>query len=156
MVVIGEWIREPKLLYSRKLVHKWKGYDSNLLSFMDIVNKYNGTLEFVGVQQLIVSVPYEKLYEIVDNEGIRTLLSLVNDKFDVINLFVVEDCDLDVDVGNIITHKVVEDCDLDADVENIVGHKESVLEIDEARSDCYICGTDTNSEDGSDFSNYNF
>ncbi|KAH0641173.1 hypothetical protein KY290_037302 [Solanum tuberosum] len=58
----GEWIREPKLLYERKLVHKWEGY--------------------VGVQQLIVSVPSEKYCEIEGDGGIRTLLSFVNDKFD--------------------------------------------------------------------------
>ncbi|KAK4731078.1 hypothetical protein R3W88_024066 [Solanum pinnatisectum] len=49
----GEWIREPKLLYKRKLVHKWEGYDSDLLSFIDITNEYNDKLGYVGVQQLI-------------------------------------------------------------------------------------------------------
>ncbi|MCD7447764.1 hypothetical protein HAX54_034749 [Datura stramonium] len=120
----------------------------------DIVNEYNGTLGFVGVQQLIVSISCEKLYEIVDDEGIRILLSLVNEKYDVINLFAVEDCDLDIDVENIVTHKVVEDCDLDIDVENIVRHKESVIQVDKVGSDCYSNGTDIDSKDVSDYYDY--
>ncbi|KAH0778504.1 hypothetical protein KY290_004931 [Solanum tuberosum] len=78
----GKWIREPKLLYERKLVHKWEGYDSDLLSYIDITNEYINILGYVGVQQLLVSVPSGKYYEIEGDEGIRTLLSFVNDKFD--------------------------------------------------------------------------
>ncbi|MCD7461882.1 hypothetical protein HAX54_047335 [Datura stramonium] len=148
----GEWIRKPKLFYSENLIHKWEGYDSDFLSFIDIVTEYNATLGFVGVQQLFVSVPCGKLYEIEDDEEIRTLLSLVNDKFDVINLFVVEDCDLYIEVENIIRHKVIEECDLDVNVENIVRHKESVLEVDESDSDCY--NSDTGNEEVSDYSDY--
>ncbi|MCE2055339.1 hypothetical protein HAX54_042433, partial [Datura stramonium] len=125
----GEWIRKPKLFYSENLVHKWEGFDSYLLSFIDIVTEYNVTLGFVGVQQLLVSVPCGKLYEIEDYEGIRTLLSL-----------------------NIVRHKVIEECDLDVDVENIVRHKESVLEVDESDSDCY--NSDTGSEEVSNYSDY--
>ncbi|KAH0633855.1 hypothetical protein KY284_036641 [Solanum tuberosum] len=44
----GEWIRGPKLLYERKLVHKWEGY--------------------VSGQQLIISVPSGKYYEIEELE----------------------------------------------------------------------------------------
>ncbi|KAH0727839.1 hypothetical protein KY290_003562 [Solanum tuberosum] len=78
----GKWIREPKLLYERKLVHKWEGYDSDLLSYIDITSEYINILGYVGVQQLVVSVPSGKYYEIEGDEGIRTLLSFVNDKFD--------------------------------------------------------------------------
>jgi len=114
----GKWIREPKLLYERKLVHKWEGYDSDLLSYIDITNEYINILGYVGVQQLLVSVPSGKYYEIEGDEGIRTLLSFVNDKFDVINLFVVDDCELDVDV------------------ENITKMLETVVVIDDVSTDC--------------------
>jgi len=70
------------------------------------------------VQQLIVFVPSGKYYEIEGDEGIMTLLSFVNDKFDVINLFVVEDCELDVDV------------------ENITKMLETVIVIDDVSTDC--------------------
>ncbi|KAG5570004.1 hypothetical protein H5410_059770 [Solanum commersonii] len=80
----GKWIREPKLLYERKLVHKWEGYDSDLLSYIDITNEYINILGYVGVQQLLVSIPSGKYYEIEGDEGIRTLF------------------ELDVDVENII------------------------------------------------------
>ncbi|KAG5581375.1 hypothetical protein H5410_052002, partial [Solanum commersonii] len=46
----GKCIREPKLLYERKLVHKWKGYDSDLLSYINITNEYINLLGYVGVQ----------------------------------------------------------------------------------------------------------
>ncbi|XP_070014756.1 uncharacterized protein [Nicotiana sylvestris] len=31
-------MREPQLIYSRKLIHTWKGYDVDLLSFIDMFN----------------------------------------------------------------------------------------------------------------------
>ncbi|KAM3323604.1 hypothetical protein P3S67_004755 [Capsicum chacoense] len=136
-----EWIREQEILYSRKLVHKWEGYDSDLLSFIDIVNEYSDTLRFLGVQQVIVSFPSGKYYEIVGNQGIRTLLSYVNDKFDVMNLFAIEDSELPVDV------------------ENIVRLKEFVVEVDEADSEDSGYNSDETDNDGcnaSDYSDYDF
>lgn len=46
----GNWMREPQLVYSRKLTHTWKGYDVDLLSFIDMVNEYMNKLGYVGVQ----------------------------------------------------------------------------------------------------------
>lgn len=43
-------MREPQLIYSRKLIHTWKGYDVDLLSFIDMVNEYMNKLGYVGVQ----------------------------------------------------------------------------------------------------------
>ncbi|KAG5624865.1 hypothetical protein H5410_010083 [Solanum commersonii] len=126
----GKWIREPKLLYERKLVHKWEGYDSDLLSYIDITNEYINILGYVGVQQLLVSVPSGKYYEIEGDEGIRTLLSFVNDKFDVINLFVV-------------------------DVENIIKMLETVVVIDDVSTDCTSDGTENDSDTFNDNSDYN-
>ncbi|XP_060179076.1 uncharacterized protein LOC132609216 isoform X2 [Lycium barbarum] len=124
----GVWIRDPKLLYSIKNVHKWEGYDPDLLSYIDIVNEYKNSLGFVGVQQLIVSVPSGKYYEIEGDDGIRTLLSFVNGEFDVINLFAVEDNELSVDVENI--------------------------KVNDAATDCSSHGTDNGSNDGADESDY--
>ncbi|KAK4364304.1 hypothetical protein RND71_015662 [Anisodus tanguticus] len=100
-----------------------------------IVNEYNNSLGYVGVQQLIVFVPSGKYYETEGDNGIRTLSSFVNDQFDVINLFVVEDSELSVDI------------------ENIEVHKESVIDVDDAATDCYF-GSDSSSEDRSDCSDY--
>ncbi|KAG5571881.1 hypothetical protein H5410_061647 [Solanum commersonii] len=123
----GEWIREPKLLYERKLVHKWEGYDS-VLSYIDIINECINILGYMGVQKLIVFVPSGKYYEIEGDEGFRTLLSFVNDKFDVINLFVAEDSELDVD---------------------------TVAVIDDVATDCTSDGTENDSDASTDNSNYN-
>ncbi|KAK4342707.1 hypothetical protein RND71_038523 [Anisodus tanguticus] len=53
----GEWISKSYVLYSKKHVHLWRGYDSDLLSFNDLVDEFNEKLGFVGVQQLIIADP---------------------------------------------------------------------------------------------------
>ncbi|KAG5591721.1 hypothetical protein H5410_042235 [Solanum commersonii] len=126
------------MLYERKLVHNWEGYDSDLSSYIDITNEYINILGYVGVQPLIVYVPSEKYYEIEGDEGIKALLSFVNDKFDVINLFVVDDSELDVDV------------------ENITKMLETVVVIDNVSTDCTYDGTENDSDTFNDNSNYNF
>ncbi|XP_049409139.1 uncharacterized protein LOC125872451 [Solanum stenotomum] len=94
-------------------------------------------LGYVGVQQLLVSVPSGKYYEIEGDEGIMTLLSFVNDKFNVINLFVVDDCELDVDV------------------ENIIKMLETEVVIDDVSTDCTSNGTENDSDTSNDNSDYN-
>ncbi|KAH0644916.1 hypothetical protein KY284_032800 [Solanum tuberosum] len=74
----GEWIREPIVLYKKKSYNLWRGYDSDLLSFIDNVNEYTTRFGFVGVQQLIVKGPCGRYYEIEGDIGIRKLLSLVS------------------------------------------------------------------------------
>ncbi|MCD7466703.1 hypothetical protein HAX54_003655 [Datura stramonium] len=102
----------------------------------DIVNEFNGTLGYVGAQQLIVVVPSRKYYEIESDDGITTLLSFINKHCDVIILFVVEDGELDIDI------------------DNIVQHKEIVLDVDEETTDCSSHGSNHGSDEGSDYSNY--
>ncbi|WMV42661.1 hypothetical protein MTR67_036046 [Solanum verrucosum] len=125
------------MLYERKLVHKWECDDSDLLSYIYITNEYINIIGYVGVQQLIVFVPSGKYYEIEGDEGIKTLLSFVNDKFDVINLFVVDDSELDVDV------------------ENITKMLETVVVIDNVSTDCTYDGTENDSGTFNDNSDYN-
>ncbi|KAK4378934.1 hypothetical protein RND71_000796 [Anisodus tanguticus] len=99
----GEWIKVPKLVYSRKFVHTWEGYDSDLLYFLDLVDQFKN-LGFIGVQQLVVTGPSGKYYELEFDTEIRTLLYLVSDGFCVINLFVVDEFELGIDVTNIVHH----------------------------------------------------
>ncbi|KAG5581376.1 hypothetical protein H5410_052003 [Solanum commersonii] len=66
-----------------------------------------------------------------------TLLSFVNDKINVINLFVVEDCELDVGV------------------ENITKMLETVVVIDDVSIDCTSDGSENDSDTSSDNSYYN-
>nr|XP_009594829.1 uncharacterized protein LOC104091250 [Nicotiana tomentosiformis] len=100
----GDWIREPQVVYSRKLVYNWKQHDSNLLSFMDIIDEYASKLGYVGVQQLLVYFLYGKYYEVDGDVGIRTLQSFISDQFNLINLFAVEDSEMGVNVPNIVDH----------------------------------------------------
>ncbi|KAK4376116.1 hypothetical protein RND71_006793 [Anisodus tanguticus] len=51
-------------------------------------------LGFIGVQQLVVTGPSGKYYEMEFDTGIRTLLYLVSDDFCVINMFVVDEFEL--------------------------------------------------------------
>ncbi|KAK4380282.1 hypothetical protein RND71_002144 [Anisodus tanguticus] len=71
----GEWIKVPKLVYLRKFVHTWEGYDSDLLCFSDLVDQFKN-LGFIGVQQLVLNGPSGKYYEMEFDTGIRTLLYL--------------------------------------------------------------------------------
>ncbi|XP_059302757.1 uncharacterized protein LOC132054800 [Lycium ferocissimum] len=88
----------------RRMFTFGEGMISNLLYFKDLVDEYIEKLGFVGVQQLIVVGPSEKYYEIEDGVGNRYLLYLVSDKFNIINIYVVEECDLVVSVPNIVHH----------------------------------------------------
>ncbi|KAK4342667.1 hypothetical protein RND71_038483 [Anisodus tanguticus] len=88
----------------KKYVHLWRGYDSDLLSFKDFVDEFNEKLGFVGVQQLIIAGPSDKYYEIEDDVEIRQLFCLVSDKFSVINIYAVEECELAVTLPNIVHH----------------------------------------------------
>ncbi|XP_019263883.1 PREDICTED: uncharacterized protein LOC109241581 [Nicotiana attenuata] len=100
----GDWIRVPEVVYSRKLVHSWKQYDSDLLSFIDIVDEYTSKLRYVGVQQLIIYFLSGKYYEVDGDVGIKTLQSFISDQFNIINLFAVEDSEMGVNVPNIVDH----------------------------------------------------
>lgn len=93
------------------------------------------------VEQLIISVPTGKFYKIEGDEGIKTLLSFVNERFDVINLFVVEDNKLDVDVENITKLK---QCEVEVEIET-----------NESDVDCTPDGTDNNSDTAPIESNFN-
>lgn len=63
----------------------------------------------------------------------RTLLSFVNEKFDVLNLFADEDSELVVDV------------------ENITNLKQHEIEIDESTTVCTSDGTDNDSDRQADY-----
>ncbi|KAH0672505.1 hypothetical protein KY290_024739 [Solanum tuberosum] len=68
------------------------------------VNKYINKLGFVGVQELIVLAPAGKYFEIIGDEGVRTLTSFISTEYKSIHLFATEDCELSVDVTDIVMH----------------------------------------------------
>nr|XP_016503785.1 PREDICTED: uncharacterized protein LOC107821841 [Nicotiana tabacum] len=98
----GEWTREPQVKYTKKLLHIWEGYDSDHLSFIDIVNEFCTKLCFGGVQQLIVSAHSGRYYKIDGDSGIKKLLGMVCSDYNVVDIFVVEDCELAVNVPDIL------------------------------------------------------
>ena len=55
----GECLTSPEPHYDRESVTYWKGYDPDLISFLDLVNEYTNKLGFVSVQELIVLAPSE-------------------------------------------------------------------------------------------------
>lgn len=59
---------------------------------------------FLGVQQLIVLAPFGKYFKIQEDDGIRKLLSFVSEDFHSIHLFATDDCELSVNVLDIIIH----------------------------------------------------
>ncbi|KAG5596285.1 hypothetical protein H5410_037517 [Solanum commersonii] len=100
----GEWLTSPEPHYDRGCVTYWKGYDPNLISFIDLVNEYINKLGFVGVQELIVLAPTGKYFEIIADERVRTLTSFISTEYKSIHLFATEDCELSVDVIDIVMH----------------------------------------------------
>ncbi|WMV57594.1 hypothetical protein MTR67_050979 [Solanum verrucosum] len=74
-------------MYSKKLIDTWTGYDPDHLSFIDIVNEYNSKFGYLGVQQLIVTVPSGNYYE-----------------FKVLNIYVVDEDEELIEVHNISQH----------------------------------------------------
>ncbi|WMV49130.1 hypothetical protein MTR67_042515 [Solanum verrucosum] len=88
----GEWITNPEPHYDRGCVTYWKGYDPDLISFIDLVNEYINKLGFVGVQELIVLASTGKYFEIIGDEGVRTLTSFISIEYKSIHLFATEDC----------------------------------------------------------------
>ncbi|OIT26970.1 hypothetical protein A4A49_29940 [Nicotiana attenuata] len=94
----------PQVLYSRKLVHTIKGFNSDQLSYNYLENEFTSKLGFTEVQQVIVNGPSGRYYEIESDQGVRSLLSLVSDQFNVIDFFVVDECELSINVHNIVQH----------------------------------------------------
>ncbi|KAK4354513.1 hypothetical protein RND71_026707 [Anisodus tanguticus] len=80
-----------------------RDYDPDLLSFIDLVNEYI-KFGYLGVQQLIVTVPSGEYYEIEGDEGIIQLLHFVSEEFKVLNIYVVEECEESVNVHNNSQH----------------------------------------------------
>ncbi|WMV29381.1 hypothetical protein MTR67_022766 [Solanum verrucosum] len=68
------------------------------------VNKYINKLGFVGVQELIILAPTGKYFEIIGDEGVRTLTSFISTEYKSIHLFATEDCELSVNVTDIVMH----------------------------------------------------
>ena len=83
----GEWLTSPKPYYDRGSVTYWKGYDPDLIYFLDLVNEYTYKLGFMGVQELIVLAPTKKYFEIIGDEGVRTLASFISSGYKSIHLF---------------------------------------------------------------------
>ncbi|KAK6784501.1 hypothetical protein RDI58_017956 [Solanum bulbocastanum] len=97
-----EWLTNPEPHYDKGWVHYWKGYDLDLISFIDLVNEYTDKLGFVGVQELIVLTPIGKYFEIIGDEEVRTLTFFISTDYKSIHLFAIEDCELSVDVLDIV------------------------------------------------------
>uniref|UniRef100_M1DEN7 Transposon MuDR mudrA n=1 Tax=Solanum tuberosum TaxID=4113 RepID=M1DEN7_SOLTU len=86
----GEWIKEPIVLYKKKSYNLWRGYDSDLLYYIDIVNEYTTRFGFVEECELFVYVPNivqydDSLFSLVTEIGTdcsETESEAVNDSSD--------------------------------------------------------------------------
>jgi len=122
----GQWFRKPQLVYHKKLIHVWRGYEVDLLSYIDVCREFKEKLAFSEVRQLLFTAPSGGFYVIEGDEGIRTLQNLLSDNFKVVNFFAVDNYEEELGlVPNIIHyHKcdnVIEvgtDCDSSEEEEN--------------------------------------
>ena len=71
-------------------MHSWLNFDPELLSHKDICDEFTSKLGLSRVKQLLIIVPSEKYYIVDGDDGNRAILSLLCEKFKVVNFFVVE------------------------------------------------------------------
>ncbi|KAH0656263.1 hypothetical protein KY285_031145 [Solanum tuberosum] len=102
----GSWVISPLLVYTKKLVHSWLNFDPELLSHKDMCDEFTSKLGLSRVKQLLVTGPSGKYYIIDGDDGIRAILSLLCEKFKVVNFFVVEE---DVEVSTDCEHNAGSD-----------------------------------------------
>ena len=81
----GSWVISPLLAYTKKLVHSWLNFDPELLSHKDIYDEFTSKLGLSRVKQLLIIVPSEKYYIVDGDDGNRAILSLLCEKFKVVN-----------------------------------------------------------------------
>jgi len=110
----GSWVISPLLVYTKKLVHSWLNFDPELLSHKDICDEFTSKLGLSRVKQLLVTGPSGKYYIVDGDDGIRAILSLLCEKFKVVNFFVVEEGELTVFAQNITQYS--ESCLVDVEV----------------------------------------
>ncbi|KAH0706388.1 hypothetical protein KY285_010890 [Solanum tuberosum] len=110
----GSWVVSPLLVYTKKLVHYWLNFDPELLSHKDICDEFTSRLGLSRVKQLLVTGPFGKYYIVDGDDGIRAILSLLCEKFKVVNFFVVEEGELIVFAQNITQYS--ESCLVDVEV----------------------------------------
>ncbi|OIS99490.1 hypothetical protein A4A49_53789 [Nicotiana attenuata] len=109
-------VKKSLIAYSKKFSHTKKGFDSDLLFYDNLVDEYVSNLGYIGVQQLIVNGPFGTYYEIEGDYGIMTLLDFVNNQFNVIDIFVVEESATDCDESdNCDDNEYVFSLDYDSD-----------------------------------------
>ncbi|KAK6777829.1 hypothetical protein RDI58_024547 [Solanum bulbocastanum] len=82
----GEWLTSPEPHYDRGYATYCKGYDPELISFIDLLNEYINKLDSVGVQELIVLASTGKYFKIIDDEGgllevVRTVLAEAHQRY---------------------------------------------------------------------------
>ena len=116
----GSWVISSLLAYTKKLVHSWLYFDPELLSNKDICDEFTFKLGFSQVKQLLVTGPSEKYYIVDGDDGIRAILSLLCEKFKVVNFFVVEEGEFTVVAQNITQY--VESCCVDVEVGTYCEH----------------------------------
>ena len=56
------------------------------------------------MQELIVLAPIEKYFEIIGDGGVRTLASFISSEYKSIHLFATDECELSVNVTDILMH----------------------------------------------------
>ena len=95
------------------------------MSHKDICDEFTTKLGFSRVKQLLVCGPPEKYYTVDGDYEIRAILSLLCEKFKVVNFFVVEEGEFTVVAQNITQY--VESCCVDVEVGTDCEHSPDML-----------------------------
>ncbi|PHU11317.1 hypothetical protein BC332_18247 [Capsicum chinense] len=69
----------------------WRGYDVDLLSYIDLTTEFTGNFGFKVIKQLLITGPNGEYFFLEDDSSIRTLQSILSRQFRVLQLFVVDE-----------------------------------------------------------------
>ncbi|KAF3618331.1 hypothetical protein FXO38_33486 [Capsicum annuum] len=116
----GKWIKTPQLIYEEKYVAVRRDIASDMIDYYMLEDEYIKNLGFVVVKQLLAKDPCRKHFLIEGSGGIKKLQSLLNEKFNVIHIFVVDDFEESVSTPTLMHHTKAHfiECEYETDAES--------------------------------------
>lgn len=116
----GKWIKTPQLVYEEKYIAARREIASDMIDYYKIEDDYTKNLEFVAVKQLLVKGPCRKIFLVEGSEGIKILQSLLNEQFNVIHIFAVDDFEEPISAPTLFHHTEAYfiECEYETDAES--------------------------------------
>ncbi|KAM3376012.1 hypothetical protein P3S68_014726 [Capsicum galapagoense] len=116
----GKWIETPELVYEEKYVAARRDIASDMIDYYMIEDEYIKNLGLVALKQLLVKGPCRKLFLVEGSEGIKILQTLLNEQFNVVHTFAVDDFEEPISAPTLIHHTEAHfiECEYGTDAES--------------------------------------